>query len=86
MSNRLTTTKADCNNLFDNLLRRAGLKNDGALARALEVAPPVISKLRHQRLPFGPSMMIRIHDAFDVTLDEIRRLAGIEVHKGTAAR
>jgi hypothetical protein len=46
-------------NLLDSLIERLNLKNDAALSRALEVAPPVISKIRHRRLPVGASMLIR---------------------------
>jgi hypothetical protein len=38
-------------NLLDGIIARLRLKNDAALARALEVAPPLISKIRHRRLP-----------------------------------
>ena len=34
----------DPNNLLDTLIKQLHLKNDAALSRALEVAPPVISK------------------------------------------
>jgi hypothetical protein len=43
----------DPNNLLDTLIKHLHLKNDAALSRALEVAPPVISKIRHRRLPVG---------------------------------
>ena len=35
----------DPNRLLDTLLEKMHLKNDAALSRALEVAPPVISKI-----------------------------------------
>ncbi len=41
------------NHLLDILLGKMQLKNDAALSRLLEVAPPVISKIRHHRLPVG---------------------------------
>ena len=51
-SNRLADQVAyDPNNLLDSLIEKLHLKNDAALSRALEVAPPVISKIRHRRLP-----------------------------------
>lgn len=39
----------DPNNLLDSLIEKLHLKNDAALSRALEVAPPVISKIRLKR-------------------------------------
>lgn len=50
----------DPNRLLDAIIERLNLKNDAALSRALEVAPPVISKIRHARLPVGASMLIRM--------------------------
>lgn len=60
------------NRLLDILLAARNLKNDAALARVLEVAPPVLSKLRHHRLPLGPAMTIRIMEKFDMALTELR--------------
>ena len=48
----------DPNNLLDALIEKLNLKNDAALSRALEVAPPVISKIRHRRLPVGASLLM----------------------------
>ena len=44
---RLEDRVYDPNRLLDTLIRHLNLKNDAALSRALEVAPPVISKIRH---------------------------------------
>ena len=66
------------NELLDMLLAK-GPKNDAALARALEVAPPVISKIRHGRLPIGASLLIRMHEVFDVSIGELKRIARAEV-------
>jgi hypothetical protein len=52
------------------------LKNDAALARALEVAPPLISKIRHRRLPVGASLLIRMHEVTDLPVHELRELMG----------
>lgn len=64
------------NHLIDNYV--VGKKNDAALARFLEVAPPVISKIRHGRLPVGTELMIRVHDKTKdhkrLSLDHIREL------------
>lgn len=63
-------------NLLDAMLEKLQLKNDAALSRALEVAPPVISKIRHRRLPVGASMLIRMHEVSDLTVTELRELLG----------
>jgi hypothetical protein len=66
----------DPNNLLDSLIEKLNLKNDAALSRALEVAPPVISKIRHRRLPVGASLLIRMHEVSDLTIRELRVLMG----------
>ena len=63
-------------NLLDSLIERLNLKNDAALSRALEVAPPVISKIRHRRLPVGASLLIRMHEVSDLSIKDLRVLMG----------
>jgi hypothetical protein len=76
-SNRLADQVAyDPNNLLDSLIEKLHLKNDAALSRALEVAPPVISKIRHRRLPVGASLLIRMHEVSDLSIRELRILMG----------
>jgi plasmid maintenance system antidote protein VapI len=66
----------DPNKLLDSLLSTLKLRNDAALCRALEVAPPVISKIRHKKLPIGASMLIRMHEVSDLSIRELRELMG----------
>jgi hypothetical protein len=66
----------DPNHLIDVMLEKLKLKNDAALSRALEVAPFVISKIRHRRLPVGASMLIRMHEVSDLSVAELRDLLG----------
>ncbi|WP_420106867.1 hypothetical protein [Herbaspirillum huttiense] len=49
--------------LIDNVIDRPGLKNDAALARELWTYATVISKIRNNRIPVGPLMILRIHEA-----------------------
>jgi hypothetical protein len=71
-----TENKYDPNNLLDTLISRMKLKNDASLSRLLEVAPPVISKIRHHRLPVGASILIRMHEVTGLTVGELRELLG----------
>lgn len=66
----------DPDNLLASLIGKLNLKNDAALSRALEVAPPVISKIRHRRLPVGASLLIRMHEVTDLSIQELRALMG----------
>lgn len=48
--------------LLDFLIERLRLKNDAALCRVLRIPPPVVSKIRHQKLAIGAGMLIRMHE------------------------
>jgi len=64
------------NLLLDTLRERMQLKNDAALSRALEVAPPVISKIRHRTLLVGASLLIRMHEVTQMSIRDLRDLMG----------
>jgi len=66
----------DPNGLLNTLIEILNLKNDAALSRVLEIAPPVISKIRHRRLPVGASMLIRMHEVSELSIRELRELMG----------
>ncbi|GJI94033.1 hypothetical protein RugamoR57_07510 [Duganella caerulea] len=68
--------KYDPNLLFNALLERLRLKNDAALSRALEVGPPLISKVRRAKLPLSSSFLIRIHEVSGLEIGELRKLMG----------
>lgn len=56
-----------------------GAKNDAALAVALHVAPPVISKIAHDRLPIGPSILVTLHEETGMGTREIKQRLGMSV-------
>ena len=64
------------NNLIDLLLEKMHLKNDAALSRKLEIAPPVISKVRHLRLPPSASLLLRMHEVSGMSIRDLRDLMG----------
>jgi hypothetical protein len=64
------------NHLLDILRGNMQLRNDAALSRMLEVAPPVISKIRHRRLPVGASLLIRMHEVTGMSIRDLRDLMG----------
>lgn len=66
----------DPNYLLDVVSTRLQLKNDAALARTLEVAPPVLSKVRHFRLPVSGSLLIRLHEVTGLDMRELQDLMG----------
>lgn len=66
----------DPSRLLDVLRENLRLKNDAALSRMLEVAPPVISKIRHRRLPVGGAILIRMHEVTGLKITDLRYLLG----------
>lgn len=62
--------------LLDSVAKHLGLRNDAALSRALEVAPPVISKVRHLRLPVSATLLVRMHDVTGISIRDLRFLMG----------
>lgn len=66
----------DPDQLLASLIGKLNLKNDAALSRALEVSPPVISKIRHRRLPVTASLLIRMHEVSALSIHELRQLMG----------
>lgn len=66
----------DPSRLLNHVKERLGAKNDAALARELDVAPPVISKIRHNRLAIGAALKIRILEKMEINVHEINFLIG----------
>ena len=64
----------DPNRVLDAIILKLKLKNDAALSRVLEVAPPVISKIRHNTLPIGATILLRMHEVSDFSIRELRTL------------
>jgi hypothetical protein len=64
----------DPNRVLDAIINKLKLKNDAALSRVLEVAPPVISKIRHNTLPIGATILLRMHEESDFSISELRAL------------
>ena len=62
----------NANKMLDAVIAKLGLKNDAALSRRLEVAPPVISKIRHGRLRVGASILISLHETSNFSSDELK--------------
>ncbi|AXA91143.1 hypothetical protein [Massilia sp. YMA4] len=62
--------------LFDLLRQRLQLHSDKALAKALQIAPPLLTRLRHRGLPLSGSLLLRIQDVSGIAVDELRRVLG----------
>lgn len=66
----------DPNHFIDQVAMRLRAKNDAALCRMLGVEPPLVSKIRHKRLPIGAPLLIRVHEVTGLAIGELRQLMG----------
>ena len=66
----------DPTRLLDALKEKLLVKNDAALGRMLDLAPPVISKMRHRKLKIGATALVRMHEVSNLPFRELRRLLG----------
>jgi hypothetical protein len=60
--------------LFDHLLDNCGFKNDADIAAKLNATAPSISRIRHKGYKVGPTMILAIYDATDLSIEQIREL------------
>lgn len=63
--------------LLDVLLDKLDLKNDAALACELGVAATQICTLRNKRRPLGPTLLVAMSEAVDLSIGQLRNLAGL---------
>jgi hypothetical protein len=66
----------DPNRLLDYLIEQMKLKNDAALARALAIMPPMISKVRSRRAAISPALLVVMHEASGISLEVLREQMG----------
>jgi hypothetical protein len=66
----------DPDRLLNALIAKLNLKNDAGLSRALEVAPPIISKIRHRKFAISASLLLRMHEVSGLSIKELRLLMG----------
>ena len=66
----------DPNAMLDTILTKLQLRNDAALSRLLEVQAPVISKIRHHRMPVSGALLVRLHEATGISVRALQDLMG----------
>lgn len=71
--------------LINYVIAQLGLKNDAALCRHVKLAPPIISKVRHGRMPVTATVLLALHERTGLTVPALRaQIAGLA--DGTPAR
>jgi hypothetical protein len=76
MNNESLQSAYDPDNLLNGLITRLNLENDAALSDALKVSPPVISHIRHRRVPVTACLLLRMHEVSELSLTDLRALMG----------
>lgn len=77
-TNRNMKTPAEkANDLIDLLIKEMGLKNDAALCRKIGELYPVVSKLRHGKIPVGATFIVRAHVASGIPVRKLIDVAGL---------
>jgi hypothetical protein len=66
----------DPNQLFDRTIACLQLRNDRELSRILQMASPLIRKMRQHQLPVSGVVLLRIHDLTGIGLADLRQLMG----------
>lgn len=62
--------------LLDAVISKHGLKNDAALSRMFEIAPPLVSKVRNKRMPVGSTLILKCIEIGGMTAPEVRAYIG----------
>jgi hypothetical protein len=60
--------------LFDHLIDSCGFKNDADIAVKLKATAPAVSRIRHKNFKVGPTMILAVYDATDLSIEQIREL------------
>lgn len=69
-------TDYDPNRLLDTLTQRLGVSSDKALSQKLNMNKSLVAGIRQKRLPVGASMMMGIHEATGISLNELKHILG----------
>lgn len=64
------------NHLLDTVMQKLGVKSDAALARALDVPPSTISKVRHKQVGVNSTLLLAVHEATEMSIRDLRDLMG----------
>lgn len=66
------------NSLFDAIKQMRHLKTDVQLSKLLDVGPGAISKMRHESLEIGATIMVSIHEETDWPTKKIKAMIAEE--------
>jgi hypothetical protein len=65
--------------MLDALMVSLKVTTDAALSRKLMVPPPVISKLRNNKIGVSAGLLVRIHDVTGMSINKVRMMLGLPI-------
>jgi transcriptional regulator with XRE-family HTH domain len=68
--------------LLDRMSEHLSTSSDYALAMALELPPPTISKIRNSHAPVTAGVLLRMHDVTKLPVDTLRSWMGVPAYAG----
>ncbi len=60
--------------LFEHIKKTYGIQSDAELSRQLKVSPPIISRIRNGKSTVSAETILRIHEAFEMPIKDIKAL------------
>ena len=74
-------SSTSCNHgpMLDALMANLKVTSDAALSRKLMVPPPVISKLRNNKIGVSAGLLVRIHDVTGMSINKVRTMLGLPI-------
>lgn len=66
--------------LLDGVLARTNLKNDAALSRVIGISPPALSKVRHNMLPPGATLYLKMHEETAIPIGDLKAMYFNKTH------
>lgn len=60
--------------ILDVLKEKYDLKNDAAIAKALDIAPPIVSRIRNGKSNVSADIILKIHETFGMPVADIKAL------------
>jgi hypothetical protein len=82
----MTDQSYNPNRLLDALIERMNVESDSGLSKKLKVAKHVIADMRRGNLHIGASMIMWMHEATGLSINELRSLLGDRRLKFRVAR
>jgi hypothetical protein len=69
---------ADANKFLDQIKEQVGAYSDAQMARAIDVKPPMICKIRKGHLSVSNGLIITIHEATKIEIAQLKAMAGMK--------